>query len=64
MHNLYRSVTGGGVVCACLDIRSFNFFWFLKTSILQLEVELMEHLKVWQNCHGMENKYFQFIHIN
>ena len=28
-----RPVTGGGVVCTCWDIRSVNFFCFLKTSI-------------------------------
>ena len=52
---------GGRVVCTCLDmdIRSANFFCFLKTSILKLG--MVEHLKVRQNCHRIENYYFQFI---
>jgi len=55
-----RPVTGGGVVCTCWDIRSVNFFCFLKTSTLQLG--MVEHLNVRQNCHKIENHYFQFIH--
>ena len=44
-----RPVTEEGVVCTCLDIRSVNFFCFLKTSIPQLR--MVEHLKVRQNSH-------------
>ena len=56
-----RPVTGGGgVVCTCLDNRSVNFFYFLKTSILQLG--MVDHLKVRQKYHRIENHYFQFIH--
>ena len=56
----YRLVTGGGMLCTCWDIRSVNFFCFLKTSTLQLG--MVEHLNVRQNCHKVENHYFQFIH--
>ena len=58
-----RPVTGGGEVvctCTCWDIRSVNFFCFFKTSTLQLG--MVDHLKVRQNCHKVENHYFQFIH--
>ena len=37
-----------------------DFFLFFKTSILQLE--MVEHLKVRQDCYKIENHYFQFIH--
>ena len=63
MYFPFRPVTEGGgrmVVCTCLDIRSVIFFRCLKTSYLQLR--MVEHLKVRQNCHGIENHYFQFIH--
>ena len=54
---LNRPVTGGrGVVCTYWDIRSVNFFCFLKTSILQLGV--VEHLKVRQECYRIGNYYF------
>ena len=39
-----------------------NIFCFLKTSILQFE--MMEHLKVRQECYRIENHYFKFIHKN
>ena len=59
-HNSFgriRPVTGWGeVVCTCWDIRSVNLFCFLKTSILQLE--MVEHLKVRQECYRIENHYF------
>ena len=45
-----------GMVCTCLDIRSVNIFCFLKTSILQLG--MVEHLKVRQNCHRIEIMIF------
>ena len=54
-----RPVTGGGVVCTCWDIGSVNFLCFLKTSILQLR--MMEHLKVRQECYRIENHYFKYI---
>ena len=50
----------GGMVCTCLDISSVNFFCF-KTFILQLE--MVEHLKVRQECYRIENHYFKFIQI-
>ena len=60
-HNSFgriRPVTGWGeVVCTCWDIRSVNFFCFLKTSTSQLG--MVEHLKVRQNCQKIENHYFQ-----
>ena len=56
-----RPVTRSRVVCRCLDISSVNYFCFLKTSTLQLG--MVEHLKVRQNCHKIENHYFQFIHM-
>ena len=53
----FRPVTGWeGVVCTWWDIRSVNFFCFLKTSILQLG--MVEHLKVRQECYRIENHYF------
>ena len=55
-----RPMAGGGVVCTCLYIRSVNLFCLLKTSTLQLG--MVEHLKVRQNCHKIENHYFKFIH--
>ena len=51
-----RPVTGGGVVCTCRDIRSVNFFCFLKTPILQLGI--LKYLKVRQECYRIENHYF------
>ena len=55
---LNRPVTGGGgVVCICWDIRSVNYFCFLKISTLQLG--MVEHLKVRENCHKIENNDFQ-----
>ena len=38
----------------------FTFFCLLKTSILELG--MVEHMKVRQNCHRMENHFFKFIH--
>ena len=56
-----RPVTGWeGVVCTCWDISLVNIFCFLKTSILELG--MVEHLKVRQECYGMENHNFSFIH--
>ena len=42
------------------DIKSVYFFCFPKNSILQLG--MVDHLKVRQNCHRIENNFFQFIH--
>ena len=51
---------GEGVVCTqCLDIKFVYFFCFLKNSFLKLE--MVEHLKVRQNCQRIENQYFKFI---
>ena len=55
----FRPVTVGGRVCTCLDIKSVNFCCFLKTSILQLG--MVEHLKMRQNCHRIEKYYFRSI---
>ena len=53
----YRPVTGGGLMCTCWDIRSVNFFCFLKTFILQLGK--VEHLKLLQECYRIENHYYE-----
>ena len=55
------AVTGGEEVeYTCCYIRFVNFFSFFKTSTLQLG--MVEHLKVRENCHEIENNFFQFIH--
>ena len=51
----------GGEWCAHAGILGLlTFFCFLKISTLQLG--MVEHLKVRQNCHKIENHDFQFIH--
>ena len=60
MYFPFRQVTeegGGLVVCTCLDIKSVKFFRFLKNSNLQLG--MVEHLKVRQNYPRIKNHYFR-----
>ena len=53
-------MAGGMHIAHAWILGNLTFFWLLETSILQLG--MVEHLKVRQICHRIENHYFQFIH--